>query len=464
MANEITDVYALACAVAFGTLAVLHVIVWRTHRRRWCAGFALAYLLAALIFAFEPVTRPVGDRANPYAAIGALVTCVLLVDGMIDYIGLGGLAARRLRIGALGAAVIALAALSAGLLTRLGGAAVVAAYLAAIASMALWAMRREPGCGYSLTFLALIAFPAVVLAAWGGGVPVSLLRYVAGMLVVMGGMTILTTGLARAHRRVSHELRRSEQAEAALRNLNESLEQRIAQRTSELHDMVAALEAFNRHVSHDLRGPLGGIAGASRLADEALQRGDITTAARMLPAIKTQAELSVQLLAALLELARVGDARLVPEPVALESVVRGALAQITLGNPQATAALVTLTTPLPEVEADPHLLRQVYVNLIANAIKFSSNAATPRVEVGVVQDNGLRAFYVRDNGVGFDGERAQRLFQPFQRLHEAGFSGHGVGLSIVKRIVERHGGRIWADSASGQGTTFYFTLAGRALA
>jgi len=463
MPNEVIDVYALVCAIALGTLALLHLVVWRAHRHRWCAAFALGYLLGALIYAFEPITRPVGDLANPYATIGALAAVLLLVDGMIDYIALTGPAARRVRAGAVGTGVITLTALAAGALTRLGAVAIVSAYLTAIALMALRAMRREPRCGHGLAFLVLMAFPALVLAAWRGEVPVSPLRYVGGVLVVIGGMAILTTGLVRAHRRARLEVRRSEQAESALRNLNESLEQRIAQRTSELREMVAGLKAFNRNVSHDLRGPLGGIAGASRLAGEALQHGDIATAARMLPMITTQAELSVQLVAAVLDLARVAEARLARELVALESVVREALAQITLSHPHGTAVPVTVTTPLPVVDADPRLLRQVYVNLVGNAIKFSRNVSTPHVEVGASQDNGVATFYVRDNGIGFDGGSAQRLFEPFQRLHDASFPGHGVGLSIVKRIIERHGGRIWAESATGHGTTFYFTLAASSL-
>ena len=113
---------------------------------------------------------------------------------------------------------------------------------------------------------------------------------------------------------------------------------------------------------------------------------------------------------------------------------------------------------LPVVVADPGLLRQVYVNLIGNALKFSAGAAAPRVDVGVAAERRPPVFFVRDNGVGFAAGDAVRLFEPFQRLHAGRFAGHGVGLSIVRRIVERHGGRVWAESSPGAGANFRFTL------
>jgi len=461
MPADITDAYALAGAVSLGAMALLYFVVWRAQRRRWCAAFALAYVLTALIFVFEPVTRPGPDRSSPYTALLALPAVLLLIEGMIDYVQLGRRPARWLRAASLGSAVVLFGAIAAGLLSRLGGAVAFGAYMAVIAVMALLAALREPRTGHGLEFLAMMLFPAIVVAAWRGWFPVLLVRYAAIVPIVIIGMTMLTTGLVRAQRRVNDELRRAEQAETELRHVNDSLEQRVALRTAELHDMVAGLEAFNRNVSHDLRGPLGGIAGASRVAAEALHRGDGATAARLLPMIAEQADSSVQLVGALLELARVSEARFAPKRVALEALVQEALAQLRLAGLHDTDMPVTVTTPLPEVDADPDLLRQVYVNLIGNAVKFSREASAPRIEVGVLATNGHRTFYVRDNGVGFDNDSARQLFEPFQRLHGEDFQGHGVGLSIVKRIVERHGGRIWAESTAERGATFYFTLGDR---
>ena len=121
---------------------------------------------------------------------------------------------------------------------------------------------------------------------------------------------------------------------------------------------------------------------------------------------------------------------------------------------------VTITAGyLPPCCADRAMLRQVYANLIGNAVKFTRDAPEPRVEIGTVTGGTETAYYVRDNGVGFDMAEAERIFKPFQRLHGAGrYEGSGIGLATVDRIIRRHGGRIWAESAPGEGSTFYFTL------
>jgi signal transduction histidine kinase/CheY-like chemotaxis protein len=237
---------------------------------------------------------------------------------------------------------------------------------------------------------------------------------------------------------------------------NETLEQRVLQRTAELRDVIEGLESFNRGVSHDLRGPLGGIANAARLAQEFVANQDTDRALRFLQVIAAQAETTRQLVDALLALARASDASL-----SREHVDMGALATEVVESLQrlpADAPLPVSIAPLATVDADRKLVRQVLVNLIGNALKFSAGAAQPQVQVGMDPTPDGPVFFVRDNGVGFDAERAQQLFKPFHRLHGAGFEGSGVGLSIVRKIVERHGGRVWADSVPGQGATFHFSL------
>ena len=117
-----------------------------------------------------------------------------------------------------------------------------------------------------------------------------------------------------------------------------------------------------------------------------------------------------------------------------------------------------MSPDLPIVQGDPELLRQVFANLIGNAIKFANRSQRPQVEVSSFTRDGEMVFQVRDNGVGFDPASAQRLFKPFQRLHDRSYGGFGVGLSIVKRIIDRHRGRVWAEGRPGHGASFYFTL------
>lgn len=237
---------------------------------------------------------------------------------------------------------------------------------------------------------------------------------------------------------------------------NETLEQRVLQRTAELREVIDGLESFNRGVSHDLRGPLGGIASAARLAQEFIAQHDTDRALRFLQVIADQAETTRQLVDAMLALARASDTSLSREPVDMGALAAEVVAS--LQRLHGDAPLPVVIEPLAIVDADRKLVRQVLVNLIGNALKFSAGAMPPLVRVGMDASGRTPVFFVRDNGVGFDAGRAPQLFKPFQRLHGAGFEGSGVGLSIVRKIVERHGGRVWADSTPGQGATFHFSL------
>jgi signal transduction histidine kinase len=154
----------------------------------------------------------------------------------------------------------------------------------------------------------------------------------------------------------------------------------------------------------------------------------------------------------------VGEIDLAPQTIDTAAFVRETLDAMAVTDPAGAGVPVTVGA-LPAVSADPTLLRQVLVNLIGNARKFSRGQPVPEVEIGAeVDGDGVPVLYVRDNGVGFDGSRAAELFEPFRRLHGGTFQGHGIGLSIVRRIVERHGGRVWATSGSAGGAVFRFTL------
>ena len=240
--------------------------------------------------------------------------------------------------------------------------------------------------------------------------------------------------------------------------VNDSLEQRVRQRTAELRDVIEGLESFNRNVSHDLRGPLGGIAGAARLAQDFVAENKSAKAAQFLQAIATQADTTAQLVDALLALARASDATLVRERFDLTALVAEVVGTLQQLRPE--TALPIVVDPLIDIDADRKLVRQVLTNLIGNALKFSADTPASEIRVGMTGVPEAPVFFVRDNGVGFDAEQAQRLFKPFHRLHGSRFEGSGVGLSIVKRIVDRHGGRVWAEREPGLGTTFYFSFGG----
>ena len=242
-----------------------------------------------------------------------------------------------------------------------------------------------------------------------------------------------------------------------LRVVNDTLEQRVKSRTAELHEIIEGLESFNRSVSHDLRGPLGGIAGAARLAREYVTENANDKADRLLQMVITQADITARMVDALLTLARTSDASLQTLRVDMNELVREVIESMQREHPQPLP--ITVTGRLPEVDADPDLARQVFANLIGNALKFASRVSQPKVEVGVSGLADRPLFFVRDNGVGFNVAKAHRLFKPFSRLHGSRYEGSGVGLSIVKRIIDRHGGKIWAESEPEHGATFWFHFA-----
>jgi two-component system NtrC family sensor kinase len=217
------------------------------------------------------------------------------------------------------------------------------------------------------------------------------------------------------------------------------------------------LEAFSYSVSHDLRAPLRSIDGFSKLLldDHA---GELNAKGKdYLLFVRAAAQRMGELIDDLLLLSRVGRADLLRDRVDLSSIARVAMEELKRKDPgqQVTICIEDQLV----VEADNGLMRVLLENLLGNAWKFTAKALEARIEVGAEQQDGGAVFFVRDNGAGFDMTYAKRLFSPFQRLHtELEFPGTGIGLATVHRIVDRHGGRIWADSAVAQGATFYFTI------
>ena len=226
---------------------------------------------------------------------------------------------------------------------------------------------------------------------------------------------------------------------------------------AQLEAANAELDAFAYSVSHDLRAPLRSIDGFSlALLDDSGERLD-QAGRDHLKRVRAATQRMGVLIDDLLRLARVSRAELQRAPVDLSALARSVVAELARGAPERQVE-VAIADGLV-ADADPRLLRVVFENLLGNAWKYTGKQPGGRIEVGTGQRDGERAFYVRDDGVGFDMAYAGKLFGAFQRLHSgAEFEGTGVGLATVQRIVHRHGGRVWAESAVGQGATFYFTL------
>jgi len=245
-------------------------------------------------------------------------------------------------------------------------------------------------------------------------------------------------------------------AQEALRALNAELEQRVAGRTAELQAANQELEAFAYSVSHDLRAPLRAMDGFSAaLLAQYAGRLD-ARAEHYLDRIQKAAQRMGTLIEDLLDLSRVTRKEMAHERVNLSTMARDIVAELQARDP-ARAVDVTIADGAV-IEGDRHLWRIVLWNLLENAWKFTAEQTQPRIEMGVEIRDGERVYFVRDNGVGFDMAYADKLFVPFQRLHAVdAFAGTGVGLVTVRRIVTRHGGRVWVDAVEGEGATFYFT-------
>ena len=247
------------------------------------------------------------------------------------------------------------------------------------------------------------------------------------------------------------------QAEQQIREMNALLEERVRERTAALRETNAELEAFTYSVSHDLRAPLRAIDGYIQILLE-----DYTTVLdeegrRLGQVISREARRMSSLIDDLLNLSRLTRQEMRPERIQMEQLAQGVFSE--LATLELERELDLRLAALPEARGDPVLIRQVWINLLSNALKFSAGRQPAVIEVGSRSQDGETAFYVRDNGVGFDMCYADKLFGVFQRLHsEREFKGTGVGLAIVKRAVLRHGGRVWAESRPGEGACFYFTL------
>jgi PAS domain S-box-containing protein len=248
-------------------------------------------------------------------------------------------------------------------------------------------------------------------------------------------------------------------AEGEIQKLNDELEARVLQRTSQLEASNKELEAFTYSVSHDLRAPLRHISGYSKILDEEFGTTLSSGGQHYLQRIREGTHRMGQLVDELLSLAQMGRRPLSLQMTGLDSVVKEVVALL---EPEIKDREVEWRiSGLPFVECDPILIKQVFQNLIENALKYSRPRPKALIEVGCTEKDGTQVFFVRDNGVGFNMKYADKLFGVFQRLHRAeDFEGTGIGLATAQRVVHKHGGRIWAEAELEKGATFYWTLGG----
>ncbi len=266
-----------------------------------------------------------------------------------------------------------------------------------------------------------------------------------------------TQELAVANQSLQVEVKERQRAEQELRDLNGQLEQRVTDRTGELQAANRELETFTYSIAHDLRAPFRQIHAYAEILQDEFSSSMAEEAQRYLSRIAVKSKEMERMVDDLLSLFT-----LTTQPFEFRQVDLNILVHEVVGNLKAETAARSITwqiDQLPVVNCNYGLIKQVFDNILSNAIKYTRPREQTRIEIGCFQAEKKKGIYVRDNGVGFDMENIERLFGVFQRLHRPEeFEGTGVGLALVERIIRKHGGSIWAEGKVGHGATFYFTL------
>ncbi len=258
---------------------------------------------------------------------------------------------------------------------------------------------------------------------------------------------------------LSLDISERKRSEAAIQDMNTELEHRVVERTAQLEAANKELEAFSYSVSHDLRAPLRSIDGFSRILIEDYAQELSEDAKRYLDMVRADTQQMGRLIDDLLTFSRLSRQDLKKQTINPTEIVNFVLTDMRLE--QEGRPVEIHVDELPCCQADPALLKQVYVNLLSNAFKYTRKCDHALIQVGSSQENGEIVYYVKDNGVGFNMRYAHKLFKVFQRLHSADdYEGTGVGLAIIQRVINRHGGRVWAEAEPNKGASFYFTLSG----
>jgi len=268
---------------------------------------------------------------------------------------------------------------------------------------------------------------------------------------------VLTDAFNQMLTRIQEQNLALNESSAKIVAFNQRLEQRVAERTAELEASNKELESFSYSVSHDLRAPIRSIHGYANILKEEYASVLDAEAMRLIQTILRNSKRMGQLIDDLLAFSRLGRKELMRFEVSVQDIVHTIVEE--QKSIEGDRLIEVKIDNLPNAFADLTTLRQVWINLVSNALKYSRDRERSVVEIGSFEKDQALIYYIKDNGAGFDMKYYDKLFGVFQRLHsQKEFEGTGVGLAIVQRIIAKHGGRIWAEAKLNEGATFYFTL------
>lgn len=440
-------------------LAVPMWLAWRYLQQPTLKWMTVGYALTGAMYLLAPFTQNLGLAGVNLAATvftplfgTAYALAVLHLVGMPDRV--------RVRLTAATFAVLAggfavTLAVNAPTFLR---AVLLAIVLLGTALVCFRQARREPQVGLTLVGLSMLAFPAVLtLIAAGKVAPQFQLATVEAPFVAMG-LSVMTVLALRSHQRHSSVTARNLELEMEVATLSQRLTQDVAAREAGAQGASRLVDSFNRTVAHDLKGAISAVLAGTQFTRQLLQQGDTAAAIDFLPKVEGQAQAAIERIAAMQRLAQSQSLPLDLREASLEALAKSALSEVKRQQPGHKLDIPIYLMPLPTVVCDPGLIRVLYINLLSNAVKFSQGVPNATVHIGALDDDpsGEPILFIRDTGIGFDPEKAPELFMPFAKRANTG--GIGVGVSIVKTIVERHGGRVWVESDEGEGATFFFTL------
>ncbi|WP_291145083.1 HAMP domain-containing sensor histidine kinase [Hydrogenophaga sp.] len=425
---------------------------------RWMAGSALVFGLLQMLYRAAELLGAVRAAAGEVGPFLVMPCLAALVVGLHTYLSpkarRQGL--RFLLITAVGFVLSALVVIGfAG--EPLRGPLATAVALIATSGWLVWRWwRRERWFGQLVLAASFLLHPALLWAAHRAGMDALAFRQITPMPIVVIYFLLMTLILQRDARQLAAELRERELAEGRLQQLAGQLDNQVRARTGQLEEINQGLRSFSGMVSHDLRGPLRNIHGLAEVACESIEEGQPALATPLVRKMGQEALRASRMVGDLLSLAQADQQPAQKSPVDFAELTQQCVARLAQEYPGADR-LVRLG-PLPVLPADRGLMEHVLINLIGNALKYGQAVRELQVTVQAESQGPVWRFSVADNGPGFDGDRAGELFRPFSRLAEHAVPGTGLGLTVVRRAVQQHGGEVGAAGEPGRGATFWWTL------